>query len=62
MKRLNLLFVAALSILSLSAGAQSAGLSGIFSTDFNDMVFSRSGDRVTGTYDYRGGRIEGTLK
>ena len=43
MKRLNLLFVAALSILSLSAGAQSADLSGVFSTDFNDMVFSRSG-------------------
>ena len=62
MKRLTLLLVAALSILSLSAGAQSSDLSGVFSTSFNDMVFSRNGDRVTGTYEYRNGRIEGTLK
>ena len=62
MKRLNLLVAAALSILSLSAGAQSSNLSGVFSTNFNDMVFSRNGDKVTANYEYRNGRIEGTLK
>lgn len=62
MNRLNVLLVAALCCLSLSAGAQSSGKSGVFTTDFNDLVFSWDGNKVTGTYEFRNGRIEGTLK
>lgn len=61
MNRLSIFFITALCCLSLSAGAQSSGKSGIFTTDFNDMVFGWDGNRVTGTYDYQSGRIEGTL-
>ena len=32
-----------------------------FTTDFNDMVFHQNGNKVTGTYAHRDGRIEGTL-
>ena len=61
MNRLYILLVAALCCLSLSAAAQSSGRSGVFQTDFNDMVFTWDGNRVTATYDFRDGRIEGVL-
>ena len=61
MNRLSILFVTALCCLSLSSAAQSSGRTGVFSTDFNDMVFSWDGNKVTGTYDFQNGRIEGTL-
>ena len=61
MNRLNILLVTALCCLSLSAGAQDSGKTGVFTTDFNDMVFSWDGNKVTGTYEFRNGRIEGTL-
>ena len=34
---------------------------GIYKTDFNEMTISQTGNRVTGTYKYSNGRIEGTL-
>lgn len=61
MNRSSILILTALCSLSLSAGAQSSGTTGVFTTDFNDMVFSWEGNKITGTYEYRGGRIEGTL-
>ena len=61
MNRLSVFLLVALCCLSFSAGAQSSGRSGVFSTNFNDMVFFWDGNRITGTYEFRNGRIEGTL-
>lgn len=61
MNRLSILIVTAFCCLTLSAGAQNSGKTGVFSSDFNDMVFSWNGNKVTATYDFRDGRIEGTL-
>ena len=61
MNRLTVFLLAAFCCLSLSAGAQNSGKTGVFTTDFNDMVFSWNGNKVTATYEYRDGRIEGTL-
>lgn len=61
MNRLTVFLLAALCCLTLSAGAQNSGKTGVFTTDFNDMVFSWNGNKVTATYEYRDGRIEGTL-
>lgn len=44
MKKWNLLLVTALCCLSLSAAAQSSGRSGVYTTDFNDMVFYWDGE------------------
>lgn len=35
---------------------------GAWSTNFGAMTLARSGQQVTGRYDYRGGRIEGQLQ
>ena len=61
MKRLTILLATVLCFLSLSAFAQTSGRSGVFTTDFNDLVFSWDGNKVTGTYNFKNGRIEGTL-
>jgi hypothetical protein len=61
MNRLRYLLVIALCCLSFSAWAQRSGRSGVFSTNFNDMVFSWDGNKVTASYEYRNGRVEGTL-
>ena len=61
MYRLKILLMTAFYCLSLSAVAQPSGRSGVFQTDFNDMVFTWDGNRVTATYDFRDGWIEGTL-
>ena len=61
MNRLNVFLVAALCCMTLSAGAQNSGKTGVFTTDFSDMVFSWKGNKVTATYEFRDGRIEGTL-
>ena len=61
MNRLRYLLVVALCCLSLSVWAQRSGRSGVFTTNFNDMVFNWDGNKVTATYDFRNGRIEGTL-
>ena len=61
MNRLRFSLLAALCCLSLSAGAQDSGKTGVFTTNFNDMVFSWDGNKVTGTYEHQNGRIEGTL-
>ena len=61
MNRLNVFLVAALCCLTLSAGAQNSGKTGVFTTDFSDMVFSWNGNKVTATYEFRDGRIEGTF-
>ena len=36
-------------------------ISGVFSTDFNELTLSRNGNKVTGTYKHQNGRIEGIL-
>lgn len=61
MNRLYILLATVLCCLSLSAAAQRSGRSGVFTTDFNDMVFTWDGNKVSGTYDFRNGRVEGTL-
>jgi uncharacterized cupin superfamily protein len=38
-----------------------ADIAGRYATDFNEMNLARFGNRVTGTYAYAGGRIEGEL-
>ena len=62
MKQLKLFLLAALLILpAISEAAPAPENMGTFTTDFNDMVLYRDGNRITGTYAYRDGRIEGTL-
>ncbi len=36
-------------------------VSGVFSSDFNELTITQSGNQISGTYKYRNGRIEGTL-
>ena len=38
------------------------GWSGAWSTDFNRLVLTQEGIRVTGTYAYMGGRLEGSVQ
>ena len=38
-----------------------AGWTGTWMTDYGRMYLAQQGNRVTGTYDYMGGRIEGTV-
>jgi hypothetical protein len=39
----------------------SQNISGVFSSDFNELTILQSGNKITGTYKYSNGRIEGTL-
>ena len=39
----------------------SNGIAGVYSTDFNEMTLQVNGNKVTGTYNWHDGRIEGTL-
>ena len=41
--------------------ASIANIAGIYRTDFNDMTLSVNGNRVTGTYKHRDGKIDGVL-
>ena len=43
MNRLYILLVTVLCCLSLTAAAQRSGRSGVYTTNFNDMVFSWDG-------------------
>ena len=36
-------------------------VSGVFNSDFHELTIIQNGNQVTGTYKYRGGRIEGTV-
>ncbi|MFV0605626.1 MAG: hypothetical protein ACK5NK_07280 [Niabella sp.] len=36
-------------------------LSGVFTSDFNELTFRQTGKQITGTYKHQNGRIEGTL-
>ena len=38
-----------------------ANVAGVYDTDFNEMTLKVNGNKVTGTYDWKDGRIEGTL-
>ena len=62
MKHLKFILLAAILLLPAPFRAAAAPENlGTFTTDFNDMVLYRDGNKVTGTYAYRNGRIEGTL-
>lgn len=37
------------------------GVAGVYNTDFNDMTLYVSGNKVTGTYKWKDGKIEGSL-
>lgn len=41
--------------------SNSTGINGIYNTNFNQMSLSITGNKVTGTYKWNDGRIEGTL-
>lgn len=36
-------------------------IAGVYKTDFSEMTLKQNGNKVTGTYKYNNGRIEGTL-
>lgn len=58
MKRLSLL--AMLSILLLGT-VKAQSIAGVYDSDFNEMTLQVNGNKVTGTYKWADGRIEGTL-
>lgn len=39
---------------------ESGKMDGIFSSDFNELTITQNGNKITGTYKHRNGRIEGT--
>jgi hypothetical protein len=39
----------------------SAPATGVYSTDFNELTLTQTGDRIAGTYKYQNGRVEGTI-
>lgn len=41
--------------------SNSTGINGVYNTNFNQMSLSITGNKVTGTYKWNDGRIEGTL-
>lgn len=51
----------ALFLLILTGSVYSQGITGVYSTDFNKMTLYQNGNQITGTYEYAGGKIEGTL-
>jgi hypothetical protein len=55
----NLITLVVLLFMSYFGFSQS--ISGVYSTDFNEMTLSQNGNKVTGTYKHQNGRIEGTL-
>ena len=62
MKQLKLILLVVLLLLPASSRAVATPeYMGTFTTDFNEMVLYRDGNKVTGTYAYRNGHIEGTL-
>jgi hypothetical protein len=48
-------------VLFISYFGFSQSISGVYSTDFNEMTLIQNGNKVTGTYKHQNGRIEGTL-
>jgi len=57
MKRLSITFY----FLMFLQFCYSQNLDGTYTTDFNEMTLQQSGNKVTGTYKYSNGVIEGTL-
>ncbi len=53
------LFIATLMSISISISADNSV--SLWNTNYNEMSLVRYGDQVTGTYDYDGGEITGTL-
>ena len=49
------------AISNAGTGAQQHPIAGTYSTDFQDMTLQINGNRVTGTYKHRNGKVEGTL-
>ena len=56
----KLLFTFAFFLISVCA-VYSQGAPGIYKTDFNELTLTQQGNKITGTYKYRNGRIEGTI-
>lgn len=55
-------FIVVLVMLVMAAAVLHAqNVTGNYKTDFGTMILQQNGTQVTGTYDYLGGRIEGTL-
>jgi len=49
------------NLLTRSNNSRTEGISGVYKTNFNELTFAQIGSKVTGTYKYRNGRIEGSL-
>lgn len=49
------------SISNSGTGSQQHPIAGTYSTDFQEMTLQVNGNRVTGTYKHRNGKVEGTL-
>ncbi|MFH2059420.1 MAG: hypothetical protein ABIJ59_11035 [Pseudomonadota bacterium] len=59
----NLLIISCLLLLSFGTMPHDvqASIEGIYKTDFSEMSLQLNGDQVIGTYDYKGGKIDGIL-
>ncbi|ACN13139.1 hypothetical protein HRM2_00160 [Desulforapulum autotrophicum HRM2] len=57
-------FIVCLLLLSFGtmAHAVQASIDGIYKTDFNEMSLQMDGNRITGTYKFKGGKIDGVLQ
>jgi hypothetical protein len=62
MKNVLVVFCLVLMTLGTAALSFAASVSGSYKTDFNDMVLSQDGNKVTGTYRFKGGTISGILE
>ena len=50
-----------LSLLLPISLVEAQNATGVYNTDFNEMTIQRNGNKVTGTYKWNNGRIEGTI-
>lgn len=62
MKPVLVILCLALMSMGTAAPLAAGSIEGGYKTDFNDMVLSRDGNTVTGTYKFKGGTIQGLLE
>ena len=58
---MKILFITLLTLLLPISLVEAQNASGTYNTDFSEMTLQQNGNKVTGTYNWADGRIEGTI-
>ena len=58
---MRILLLTLLTLLLPTSMVEAQNASGVYNTDFNEMTIQQDGNKITGTYKWSDGRIEGTI-